>query len=249
MSIKLSSHGLTANGTTPVQHLLVFIDSVLRGVGQVMLQNNSYAGLLFLIGIFWNSALFGVAVLVGTSVSTATAMLLAAKPSLVREGHFGFNGALVAIAIMYFLQPEALTWAYVIFAAACTTIVSAAMRRAMDTWNVPPLTAPFVLTTLCFVLACARFGRLHSTHILPTAVLTAIALGSVLFVLEKTAAACALLGTIAAAVVFAAISAALEPLGMPALTLPFVLVVWFFALASPLFPKLRAPPSVDPSNA
>ena len=36
-------------------------------------------------------------------------------------------------------------------------------------WRVPALTAPFVFTTLCFVLACARFSRLHSTHLLPTA--------------------------------------------------------------------------------
>ncbi|HUH90749.1 MAG TPA: urea transporter [Lysobacter sp.] len=39
---------------------------------------------------------------------------------------------------------------------------------------------------------------------------------------------------------FAALSAALEPLGMPALTLPFVLVTWCFVAAGPLFPRLRA---------
>lgn len=330
MALKLSSHGLTVDGTTPLQHTLRLCDSVLRGVGQVMLQNSSYAGLLFLAGIFWNSTLFGLAVLIGTSVSTVTAMLFGAKPSLVREGHFGFNGALVAIAIMYFLQPDALTWIYVIFAASCTSILCAAMRRVLDTWSVPPLTAPFVITSLCFVLACARFGRLHTTDILPTAglpkeavvegivtastvvdglfngvaqvffqqnmvtgvlfvagllvssrvtclmallgsltgvlvawamgaaepairagafgfnsVLTAIALGSALFVLNKTCAVYTLIATIATTIVFAAISAALEPLGVPALTLPFVLVVWTFALASPYFPKLRTPSPVD----
>ena len=41
------------------------------------------------------------------------------------------------------------------------------------------------------------------------------------------------------AIVFAALSAALEPLGMPALTAPFVLVVWIFLLASPIFPRIR----------
>lgn len=30
------------------------------------------------------------------------------------------------------------------------------------------------------------------------------------------------------------------PLGMPALTLPFVLVVWLFVLAGPFFSRLRA---------
>ena len=56
---------------------LGFLDSVLRGIGEVMLQNNSYAGLVSLIGLFYNSRLFALAVLVGTTASTATAMFLA----------------------------------------------------------------------------------------------------------------------------------------------------------------------------
>ena len=40
-------------------------------------------------------------------------------------------------------------------------------------------------------------------------------------------------------VVFAAVSAAFAPIGMPAMTLPFVLVVWVFVLAAPAFPGVR----------
>ena len=74
---RISPTGLVSEGDSGPQLLLGFLDSVLRGVGQVMLQNNSYAGLLFLIGIFYNSTLFGMAVLVGTAASTATACSLA----------------------------------------------------------------------------------------------------------------------------------------------------------------------------
>lgn len=63
---------------------------------------------------------------------------------------------------------------------------------------------------------------------------------SVFFVLDIAAAVYAILAVATTALVFAAASAALEPLGMPALTSPFVLVVWFFLLASTLFPRLRA---------
>lgn len=324
MPVQISSTGLIVDGNAPRDFLLGYLDSVLRGVGQVMLQNNSYAGLLFLIGISYNSTLFGLAALVGTAVSTGTAMLLAADRSLVRAGLFGFNGALVAIALLYFLQPDMLTWGYVVVASACTTILMAAMLNFLGTWKTPPLTAPFVFTALCFLLACARFGRLHSTHVLPTAglpkaatvegvvsastmveglfsgiaqvffqgnvitgvlfvvgllvssrvacaaallgsliglvvawgmgaaepairygafgynsVLTAIALSGAVFVLDAASVAYGVLAVVATAVVFAAASAALEPLGMPALTLPFVLVVWSLALARPLFPRLR----------
>ena len=116
----LSSSGLVIESSSFPQTLLVFVDSMLRGIGQVMLQNNSYAGLLFLIGIFCNSVLFGVAVLVGAAASTATAVLLGVTRSLVRAGLFGFNGALVAIALLYFLEPDLLAWGYVVLAAACT---------------------------------------------------------------------------------------------------------------------------------
>ena len=324
MSVRISSSGLIVEGAAPVEAVARFLDSMLRGIGQVMLQNSSYAGLIFLIGVFYNSTLFGLAVLVGTAASTATARLLAASPAMVRDGLFGFNGALVAIALTYFLQPNGLTWAYVVLAAAGSTILMAAMLRLLEVWKLPTLTAPFVLTSLGFVLACARFGRLHSTHELPTAglpkaatvegvvtavtlleglfngiaqvffqgnwvtgiffavgllissrpaclaallgsmtglvvawgmgaaepairsgafgfncVLTAIALGGMFSILDKVSVAYTLLATVITAVAFAAVSAALEPLGMPALTLPFVLVVWVFVLAGPVFPKLR----------
>jgi urea transporter len=251
-------------------------------------------------------------------------MWLGVDRQLVRAGLFGFNGSLVAIGLLYFLRPDALTWSCVVLAAACSTIVTAALMNLLSAWKVPPLTAPFVFASLCFFLATARLGRLESTHLLPTAglpkavsvegtvtagtvveglfngiaqiffqgnvvtgilfalglligsriactaalagsmsgllvawgmgaaepairagawgfnsALTAIALGAVFYTLDAFSFTYALLATVATTVVFAAVSAALEPLGMPALTLPFVLVVWCFLFASPLFPGLR----------
>jgi len=321
---RFSSTGLVVEGASPTHRLLGFLDAVCRGIGQVMLQNNAYAGLLMLLGIFYNSVLFGCAALLGTIASTATAVLLGVERSQVRAGLFGFNGALVAIALLYFLEPDALAWGYVVLAAACTTVIMAALLQLLSTWRIPALTAPFVFTTLLFVLAAARFGRLHSTGALPTAglpkaaavegivtastiseglltgvaqvffqgsavtgavfllalllssrvacmaavfgslvgllvawgmgaaepairggafgfnsVLTAIALFGGPYVLNVASAAYGTLAVVATAVVFAAISAALEPLGMPALTSPFVLVVWLFLLAGAIFQRLR----------
>ncbi len=302
-----------------------FLDSVLRGIGQVMLQNNSYTGAIFLIGIFCNSRLFGLATLVGALASTTAAMAMGVARPLIREGLFGFNGALVAIALLTFLQPDALAWGYVILAAVCSTVLMAALTRLLIVWKAPALTAPFVLTALFFLLACARFGRLHSTGILPTAglpkaatvegvvtgatvvhglfngvgqiffqgsvlsgvcfafgllinsrrafvaalagsligllvgwgmgaaepalragafgfnpALTGIAIGGVFFTVGRSSSVYAMLAAVATAIVFAGVSAALEPLGMPALTAPFVIVVWLFVLAGPLFPNLKS---------
>ncbi|MCW8933212.1 MAG: urea transporter [Gammaproteobacteria bacterium] len=320
----MSSTGLDTSNELAPQSPLSFLDSVLRGIGQVMLQNNSYTGFIFLVGVFYNSVILGIAVLIGTLASTATAILLGTDRADVRAGLFGFNGALVAIALLYFLEPGILVFGYVVLAAACTTIMMAALMTFLEKWGIPALTAPFVFTTLMFVLASARFGRLHSTGILPTAglpkaatvegivtastlteglftgvaqvffqgsaitgiifvvgllissraacgaallgslmgalvawamgadeaaissgafgfncVLTAIVFSRGFFVLNVASVAYGLLAVVSTAVVFAAMSAVLEPFGMPALTSPFVLIVWLFLLASPRFLRLR----------
>ncbi len=314
-------------GSSFLSIIVRFIDSVLRGLGQVMLQNNPIAGLIFLFGIFYNSFIFGVAALVGTVVSTITANVLNVDARQVRDGLFGFNGALVAIALSFFLEPNGLTWIYLIFAAASSTILMAAMIHLLKNSKMPTLTAPFVFSSYIFLLACARFGQLHSTSILPTAglpkaatiegvvtmttivegvftgigqvffqgnivtgilfvlgllisswrscmaalmgstvgilvawllgaaepairsgafsfnpALTAIALGSVFLAPSVASVSYTFFGAVMTTVAFAATSGALEPLGMPALTLPFVVVTWIFLLARSLFPAIKGNP-------
>ena len=46
------------------------VDTLLRGVGQVMFQNNPLTGLLFLVGILVNSFKLGGAGLLGLAAST-----------------------------------------------------------------------------------------------------------------------------------------------------------------------------------
>ena len=53
--------------TNPV---VTVVDSLLRGTGQVMFQNNALTGLLFLAGIFVNSAKLGAFGVLGLATST-----------------------------------------------------------------------------------------------------------------------------------------------------------------------------------
>lgn len=80
------------------------IDTLLRGVGQVMLQNNPMTGLLFLVGIFLNSHEYGLTALLELVVATLAAYLLGADQTLIRNGRFGFNGVLTGITLSVFLQ-------------------------------------------------------------------------------------------------------------------------------------------------
>ena len=302
------------------------VDALLRGIAQVMLQNNRYCGLLLLLGLWVNSALFAVAALLGTLVSTVCAFWLGAERSEIRDGLHGYNGTLVAIALVTFLQPTALTWGLVVLACALVSVVTLAGQAALQPWRLPVLTAPFVLVTLMLVLAIARLGHLPATHSLPMATLPVTAtvgdvaggmvaaatlwqgllngvaqiflqenpLTGALFLLALlvssrraalAAAGGALLGLLLAwllggaedalragtygfnsalvalalegalparhevvwlilaglmaVLAFAALATALATFGVPALTLPFVLVVWLFLLAARQLPASR----------
>ena len=70
-------------------------------------------------------------------------------------------------------------------------------------------------------------------------VLVAIALATVFLAGDAAAWLYALLASVAAVFVTAALSAAFEPFGLPALTLPFVLVSWAFLFAAQQFARLR----------
>jgi len=321
------------------------VDSLLRGVGQVMFQNNPITGLLFLVGIFINSYKYGLTALLGSGVATLAACLLGADRALIRNGLFGFNGVLTGIALSVFLQWDGHVAVYIILGTIVSTIGMMGLAKLLIIWDMAPLTAPFVLTAWLLLFALYQFGQLHPTMLIGpmpvrpgaaiqtdlqdvagsdravgltatnlanvlfrgvgevflqdnlwtgvvfalailinsricfgfallgsalggltalvlggngvtiyhglygfNAVLTAIALGG-----RPDGLACprrflvpnwwstiyALIGAIFSAVVFAAVAVALSPIGMPALTAPFVLTTWVFLLPTAGFRALQ----------
>lgn len=121
---------------------MTFIQSILRGIGQVMFQNNMYSGLLFLVGIFINSWLLGLAALLGTSISTVTAHVLGYSKGDIQNGLYGFNGTLTGIAILCFFELNYITGLALILGAILSTVLMYFLKKIL-----PPFTAPFVLAT------------------------------------------------------------------------------------------------------
>src|ERR671914_827347 len=111
------------------------VDTLLRGVGQVMFQNNPVTGLLFLVGIFVNSFKLGGAGLLGLAASTLAAYLLGADRTLIRNGLFGFNGILVGIGLAFFLEFDLLLAVYIIPGAVVSTIVMMALINLLTPWD------------------------------------------------------------------------------------------------------------------
>jgi urea transporter len=149
------------------------IDTLLRGVGQVMLQNNPMTGLLFLVGIFLNSHEYGLTALLGLVVATLAAYLLGADQTLIRNGLFGFNGVLTGITLSVFLQWDWHVAIYIILGAIVSsivaivsTIVMMGLAKLLIDWDMAPLTAPFVLTAWLLLFALYQFGQFHPTKLI-----------------------------------------------------------------------------------
>ena len=142
------------------------VDTLLRGVGQVMFQNNPLTGLLFLVGIFVNSFKLGGAGLLGLAASTLAAYLLGTDRALIRAGLFGFNGILVGIALAFFFEFDFLLAVYIVLGAAVSTIVMMALINLLTPWDMPALTAPFVLTTWLLLFAVYQFDFLPPTALI-----------------------------------------------------------------------------------
>lgn len=123
------------------------IESILRGIGQVILQNNPFSGLLFLIGIFFNSWILGLAALSGALISTLTAHFLKYSKENIENGLYGFNGTLCGIALCFFYDISLVSILALIVASIISTPIFFYFKRVL-----PPYTAPFILSTWLVML-------------------------------------------------------------------------------------------------
>jgi urea transporter len=130
-----------------------FISTILKGFGQIMLQENSITGLLFLVGIFYGSYTMGLAALLATICGTATAYLFKYDKSEIEKGLYGFSAALVGVAVMLFLKPVIWAWLFVILGA----VAAAMLQHFFIKRNFPAYTFPFVVVTWLILLICNKF--------------------------------------------------------------------------------------------
>lgn len=129
--------------TTLLEKTTSFIKVILKGVGQIMLQENWITGLLFLIGIFYGSLAMGLGALLATLCGTGIAYLLRYDKAEIRQGLYGFSAALVGVAVMLFLKSEFWAWVVVVIGA----VVAAMLQHFFIKRKFPAFTLPFVVVT------------------------------------------------------------------------------------------------------
>ncbi len=145
--------------------LLRFVDINLRGVGQVMFQDNPLSGALFFAAIVWGSIAAGVPQVaicgaIAVVVATLTARVLRVDEAMLHSGLYGFNGVLVGLALATFIAPGPLLWLYVVLGAAISVVTMSATASALKALGLPTLTFPFVIVTWLLLLASYGFAGL-----------------------------------------------------------------------------------------
>ncbi len=146
-------------------------DSTLRGIGQVVLQNNPWTGLVILVGIFVNSWIYGVLCFFGALLATVTAHLAGADRAGIRAGLHGFNGALVAIALDAYTSgnytagtvPSWQLTVLTILAVVLSVFVAMAIGRFTSLVGLPALTSSFIAVSLVFVSGALAVPMIEST--------------------------------------------------------------------------------------
>jgi urea transporter len=164
-----SPPGLSINGTMPGfaervddNPFLAFVDSCLRGIGQVCFMNNPITGLAILVAMFVAEPWLGFAGALGLVVSTLSAIVIGMDRGAIRIGLFGFNGILVGAGLSLFLQPDwdGLVMVWIAVAAFFSTVLHAALAAVfVGAWKVPPFTLAFNFITLLFLIGALNYAN------------------------------------------------------------------------------------------
>ncbi len=120
-----------------------FLTSYFRGIGQIMLQENAWTGVLFLAGIFCGSYVMGIAAALSALVGMLTAKVLKYDEREINAGLYGFSATLVGVALAFFFQPAIVIWIAIIIGSALAAIIT----HVFISRKIPGFTFPFIFIT------------------------------------------------------------------------------------------------------
>ena len=78
-----------------------FIRINLKGMAQIMLQNNATTGFLFLLGVLYSSWLMAIGMIIATLTGTLVGHTFKEHKEELNMGLYGFNAALMGIILVY----------------------------------------------------------------------------------------------------------------------------------------------------
>lgn len=85
---------------------MALLSALLASIGQIYFVNRSLSGLLIALGVLWAAPFMGLAMLIATFSAVTLAQLLKFDVALQRDGCYGFNAALIGLALALFAPPS-----------------------------------------------------------------------------------------------------------------------------------------------
>lgn len=144
---------------------LDYLLTIPRGVAQVDLQPNYWAGLIFIVALFVGGWRFGVFGLLGTVVATLTAHLLGVSwEERISVGLEGFCGTLIGVGLVLYLEARWMTVLLVVVGAIAGSVLTSAMNVVLTPYDLPAFTAPFCVITSVMVIGGPSFSRIWAGH-------------------------------------------------------------------------------------
>jgi len=141
-----------------------FADQILKGIGQIMLQENRWTGLLFIIGLFIGSWQCGVAAILAAACGTLIAKILKYKQEEIDAGLYGFSPALVGVALVFLFDDTPLIWALVIIGG----MLAALIQHFFITKKIPAYTFPFILVAWILVFFLRQYTSIPPSELIQT---------------------------------------------------------------------------------
>lgn len=141
-----------------------FIMTLLRGLGQIMLQENAATGALFLIGVFYGSTTMGIAAIISVCCGTLTAKILGYDKLEIEKGLYGFSAALVGVALTLYFEPVLIIWLSIILGSIAATV----LQHFFISKKIAVFTLPFVLVSWLILLLFQNVYPLAPSVLLDT---------------------------------------------------------------------------------
>nr|WP_161976624.1 urea transporter [Kocuria rosea] len=138
------------------------LNATLRGLSEVLLLDSLLAGLLVIIAIALCSPIAAGLAAAGSLTGALTAMVMGADGYEIYLGLWGYNGAVVAVALGGIaLEAQWRSVALAIVGAGASALLFGALSEFLGPYGVIPLSLPLVMVIIGTALAAQGMSRVH----------------------------------------------------------------------------------------
>ena len=144
------------SGTSIASGSWVFLwEGIAKGIGEVMFQDNSVTGCIFLLALIVSSRAAFVWALVGSALGLGTAWIMGAAAQPLQLGIYGYSAVLTGIALGsgVFCPISVKNSLYTALAVIFTAVAQGAIAVSLAPVGMPALTWPFIIVTWVFLFA------------------------------------------------------------------------------------------------